>query len=86
MEGGGWSEGANKFHEQYTETDICPYSNYLLLNLHSLATQFRAGGSKMEVARPAAKMVPYKLFMRHSCFPGAFFSHFLPLLNTVIFV
>ena len=36
----------------------------------------RAGGSKMEVARPAAKMLPYKLFMRRSCFPGAFFRIF----------
>ena len=52
-------------------------------------TSLRASGSKIEVARPPAKILPHKLFMMRSCFPGAFFSYFLPLavtLNTVIFV
>ena len=54
------------------------------------APAYRAGGSKIEVAKPAdKKMLSYKLFMRHSCPLGALFYIYLPLavtLNAVIFV
>ena len=36
----------------------------------------------MEVVRPAAKMLPYKLFIRCSCFSGAFFTFFAFSCNT----
>ena len=48
-------------------------------NTPSLADVSRAGGSKVEVARPA---LPHKLFMMmHSCHFSAFL-HFLPLAVT----
>ena len=46
----------------------------VLHSIYSLA--HRAGGSKIEVARPAAKMLSYKLFMRRLCPLGTFFLTF----------
>ena len=57
------------------ELRLCdPSSHFRYLRMS--ATTFRAGGSKMEVARPAVKMLPYKLFMRRSFFPALFFAFF----------
>ena len=47
-----------------------------------LVTDLRAGGSEMEVVRPAAQNVIYKLFMRRSCFPALFFTFFAFGCNT----